>query len=663
MSPEDIFQKALALHQAGNLDQAAALYDELLARFPNHADTLNMRGAVELQRERFSSATPFFERAVSHAPLHGPAHTNLAASHLALGLWEKALASSDLALQADPSLAGAHTNRGHALARLERVTEAVGSYTRALEIQPRALDALKARAQICLDEGRGDEAISDCDRILALEPPTAPILTLRGRALRGQGRLEDALADLEAALTLEPGARLLPGEVAYLSLQLCAWRGLDAKIAAVLDGIERGKLVAEPMMIAALPSSGAQQLNAASIFFKEGSSAPLPYPALRRKPSSRLRVGYFSTDFHDHAVAHLMLGLLEAHDRKSLEVVAYAFGGDPASVLRHRIAAAVDEFIDISEVRDDEVVALCRTSELQIAVDLNGYTGAARLGLFARGVAPLQVNFLGYPGTMGSPRYDYIIGDGWVTPSDRAADFAERIITLPHSYLVNSDIKRHFIARTYRRAELGLPETGFVFCCLNAVFKITPDIFDVWMRLLKQVDGSVLWLSEAGSSTAAQNLRNEAEARGVDPRRLIFAPRTPGPEYLSRFRVADLFLDTLYYNAHATASDALLVGLPVLTRPGDAFASRVAASLNQTVGTPELIAQDLGSYERMAIHLATHPEALSAIRSRLEQTAAKSPLFDAPRFARNIEAAYREMWSRYEQGLAPDHIKIVEART
>lgn len=662
MNPHEVYQKAVALHQAGRFAGAMVLYDQLLTQFPTHADTLHLRGVIDLQQGRFDDAIAFFDRALAVSPRAVAALTNRAAACLALGRVEEALVNADDALAIDSSLITAHSNRGHALARLGRMDDALASFDRALELRPDFPDALVGRARLLQDESRFAEAMSDCDRLLAVQPRNPEALVLRGRAKRALGRLEEALADLEAAFALRTDIPLLAGEIAHLSQQLCVWSGFEAKVAAVLTAIDAGQLAAEPLVVTALPSTGPQQLKAAATFFDKNAPPPLSFP-LRSAPSGgKLRVGYFSSDFHDHAVAHLMLGVLESHNRSDFEIVAYASGGDPNSAMRQRIAAAVDDFVDISAVPDDEVVERCRSSGLQIAVDLNGYTGGVRTGIFAMGAAPVQVNFLGYPGTLGTDRYHYIIADGVVAPPEHADQFAERIVQMPHTYLVNNDIKRHFIARTFTRAEVGLPETGFVFCCFNAVFKITPDVFDIWMRLLKVIEESVLWLSEDGDSAAARNLQREARVRGVASDRIVFSRRTPGPEYLSRFRVADLFLDTFYYNAHATASDALLVGLPVLTRLGQTFASRVGASLLTTAGLPELIAADSVGYEKTALHLATHPGALAGLRERLRQPQVTSALFDARRFARNLESAYCEMWRRHAQGLAPDRIAVTENR-
>jgi predicted O-linked N-acetylglucosamine transferase (SPINDLY family) len=371
----------------------------------------------------------------------------------------------------------------------------------------------------------------------------------------------------------------------------------------------------------------------------------------------KLRLGYFSADLHEHPVGQLIVGLLEAHDRSQFEIYAFSFGGTPDGPTRRRIAAACDRFIDGLGMQDADIACLARENGVHIAVDLNGYTALSRPGIFAAGAAPIQVNYLGYPATMGSPCHHYIIGDRFVTPAEHYDGFSERVVTMPHTYLVTNNIKGHVPSRLSARSELGIPESAFIFCCFNATFKITPDAFASWMRILAAVEDSILWLSDPGPA-GKRNLRREAKAQGIAPDRLVFAPRTVGLDYLARYRVADLFLDTFYYNAHATASEALMVGLPVVTRLGCAFAGRVAASLLSAIGMPELIAADTPGYERIALDLARDPVALKATREKLLGNASSHPLFDTKRYARDLEAAFREMWTRHEQGLAPDHITV-----
>ncbi|MFN3399617.1 MAG: glycosyltransferase, partial [Ferrovibrio sp.] len=370
----------------------------------------------------------------------------------------------------------------------------------------------------------------------------------------------------------------------------------------------------------------------------------------------RLRVGYFSADFHRHATAFLMAGLFEQHDRSRFEIFGISFGKSYQDDMRRRLIAGMEHFIDVYGKSDAEIVALARDLELDIAIDLKGYTLNARAGIFASRVAPLQASYLGYPGTMGAGFIDYIIADGVVIPPEHDAHYTEAVVRLPGSYQV-TDSRREIAARDFSRADCGLPQDGFVFCCFNNTYKITPDIFDIWMRLLQAVPGSVLWLLEA-SAGVADRLKAEAQTRGVAPERLVFAPRMDQAEHLARQRLANLFLDTFHYNAHTTASDALWAGLPVLTKLGDSFAGRVAASLLQAAGLPELITTSSADYEKLTLALATDPARLMALRQKLAATRDTCPLFDTPRFTRGIEVAFEAMQARRQRGLPPGAISV-----
>jgi predicted O-linked N-acetylglucosamine transferase (SPINDLY family) len=359
-------------------------------------------------------------------------------------------------------------------------------------------------------------------------------------------------------------------------------------------------------------------------------------------------VAYLSADFHDHATAYLMAEFFERHDSTRFETIAISFGPDRQDGMRQRLRQAFGQFIDVRGHSDAEVAQLLRSLEVDIAVDLKGYTQDCRTGILARRCAPVQVNYLGFPGTMGAPYIDYIVGDATVTPPGCERFYTEHIVRLPHSYQVN-DRQRAIAAQTPTRQQQGLPDEGFVFACFNNNYKITPEVFGIWMRLLAQVQGSVLWLL-ADNDAAPAHLRSEAAARGIDSRRLVFAPRAPLPEHLARHRLADLFLDTLPYNAHTTASDALWAGLPVLTCLGASFAGRVAASLLRAAGLPELVATSLADYEALAFALATTPGRLAALRARLERSRLECPLFDTAAFVRSMERAYEEMVRRARAG-------------
>ncbi|HEY2591267.1 MAG TPA: hypothetical protein VGI35_06715, partial [Steroidobacteraceae bacterium] len=425
-------------------------------------------------------------------------------------------------------------------------------------------------------------------------------------------------------------------------------------VAQLSGAIERGRCVLRPFAALSLFDSPSLQRKVAGIWARETCRpAKRLGPVRRHRWHEKVRVGYFSADFRNHAVSILAAELFERHDRRRFELTAFAVGPDIRDEVRTRVEAAFDRFIPAFDRSDEEVAALARHLEIDIAVDLGGYTQHARPGIFARRAAPIQVGYLGYLGTMGADFMDYLIADQIIVPPERRRHYAEKIAYLS-SYQVN-DSKRHAAARAFSRAELGLPSTGFVFCCFNANYKINPEMFASWMRILTAVPGSVLFLL-GGSPAAERNLREHAERSGMEPARLVFGGKLPYADYLARYRAADLFLDTLPYNAGTTASDALWMGLPVLTCAGEAFSARMGASLLTAVGLPELITVDRSHYERLAVELATRPDALAAIGRRLEEARSGAALFDTTRFTGELEALYERMYRRHHLGLLPEHL-------
>jgi predicted O-linked N-acetylglucosamine transferase (SPINDLY family) len=370
----------------------------------------------------------------------------------------------------------------------------------------------------------------------------------------------------------------------------------------------------------------------------------------------RIRIGYFSADFRSHATSYLLAELLELHDRERFEVSAFSFGPSSPDPMRQRVESACDRFVDVRGSSDQEVAELARKMEIDIAIDLMGFTHLCRPGIFALRAAPVQVSYLGYPGTMGVPYMDYLIADSTVIPEGDEAGYQEKIIRLPDCYQVN-DRKRSIADGAFAREDLGLPREGFVFCCFNNSCKITPRAFDVWMRILERVEGSVLWLLE-DNAAASRNLRQEAERRHLSANRLVFAERMPAPAHLARHRAADLFLDTFPYNAHTTASDALWAGLPLLTCLGNTFAGRVAASLLTAVNLPELVAATPKEYEEKAVELAADPRRIDELKSRLVEQRSTATLFDTPRFARYLEAALQIIHERQLAGLPPEQTRV-----
>jgi predicted O-linked N-acetylglucosamine transferase (SPINDLY family) len=474
--------------------------------------------------------------------------------------------------------------------------------------------------------------------------------------LRLAGRFEAAAADYAMAGSLSPDIKFLTGAHLEARLQACAWLGIEAEIARATAGIERGDAVSHPFTCMAFSDSPDLQRKAAQIWVRETCPADASLgPITRRPPGGKIRIGYFSSDFREHPVSRLVAELIETHDRSRFEVSAFAWGPPSRDELRQRLERAFDRFLDVQGKSNKEIAILARGMSLDIAVDLGGHTHGSRPGIFAMRAAPLQINYLGYPGTSGASYMDYLIADPVLIPTELQRHYSEKVIYLP--YFQANDSKRRISDRTFTRQELGLPASGVVFCCFNTSYKIAPGTMDSWMRILGRVPGSVLLLF-AADAAVAENLRREARNRAVAPERLCFAGKLPPSDYLARYRAADLFLDTLPYNAGTVASDALWAGLPVLTRVGTAFAGRMAASLLQSVGLPELIASTADEYENLAVALANDPQRRLNLRRTLTQRRLDETLFDTRNFARHLETGYAEILRKHLANLPPDHVVV-----
>ncbi|TAL09577.1 MAG: tetratricopeptide repeat protein [Nitrospirae bacterium] len=653
---------ALQHHQAGRLQEAEALYSQILQAQPNHPDALHLLGVVAHHGGRHQIAVDRIGRAIALNPGVAEFHNNIGEAYRALGKSQEAIASYQRALALKPGFAEAQYNLGLLHGQLGRLAEAEACYRRALAANPAYAAAHNNLGNVVKEQGKTEEAAAHYRRAVALKPDFAEAHNNLGALLQEQGRVKEAVGCFRQALSFKPDYAEAENQLMHQCQQLCEWNRFDELVERQRRRIRHSpsSLIA-PFTMLCLPSSPSEQLACARNWVANRLSR---VAALRegigfrftRTPKSRLRLGYLSTDYCEHPVAHLIAELFELHDRTAFEVFAYSYGPDDGGATRARITRACDRFVDIRAASFEQAAGLIHKDGVDILIDLTGYTKGARTEIVALRPAPIQVNYLGYTGTMGAEFIDYMLTDAFITPPGQEVDYAEALVYLPGCWLVH-DRKRHVAERTPTRKECGLPGQGFVFCCFNSTHKIIPMVFDVWMRVLQEVPGSVLWLLESNSGVS-ENLRREAKARGVNPARLVFAPRVPAAQHLARLRVAGLFLDTLPFNAHLTASEALWVGLPVLTCPGETFASRVAGSLLQAVELPELIAASLSDYEAKAVRLARSPAALKAVRERLTKNRLAAPLFDSERYARHLEQAYRVMWDRYMRGEAPRPIEV-----
>jgi len=655
--PEVLFNRGSVLQQLGRNDEALACFDQALAIKPDYPDALINRGSLLQELERLDDALACYDAALKLNPKYAQAHNNRGTVLAQLDRTTEALTAYDIAVVIKPDYAEAHYNRGQALRDLGRLDAAHASFDRAVAARPDYAEAAFSRATTLRELDRFDEALASYDQAIAIRSEYAEAWFNRGAMLRERNRFEEALASLDRSAVLKPGQKYLSGARLHARMNICDWTDFDDICSQLTTEVRGGQAAATPFTMLAMPSAPLDQRRCAEIYVADKCPAsPAPLWCGERYAHDRIRIAYLSADFRDHATTYLMAGLFERHDRTQFETTAISFSPGQASDMGRRLRRSFDRFVDVSAQSDDAVARLLRDLEIDIAVDLKGFTQGARTGILAARPAPVQVNYLGYPGTMGAPYIDYVIADRFVIPPDRREGFSERVVCLPDSYQVN-DRDRKISEATPMRSQVGLPRQGFVFCSFNNVYKITPDLFDVWMLLLREIDGSVLWLLDS-NATAPRNLRNEAERRGVAADRLIFAPKLDLADHLARHRLADLFLDTLYCNAHTTASDALWAGLPVLTCAGATFASRVAGSLLSAVGLPELITTSLGVYKDLALQLARDPTRLTAIKARLAGNRDTQPLFDTERFTRHIETAYRSMWERQQRGKAPEDFSV-----
>lgn len=684
------YRRGNLFKDSGDPEAAVASYDRAVALDPNYANAFCNRGVVLGSLNRLDEALASYNRALALNPLDALTYYNRGAVFRALNRPEEALVSCEQAIAVKPDYAEAHCNRGILLQEFKRSDEALESYDRAIALNPGSPLVYLNRASLLQERNQMVEALSDYDRAIEIAPSLADAHFRRGVLLKILKQWETAVASFDRAIALQqdlgeahsnrataliklndfsaaiesydqafalnPDLPFLQGLRLHAKMYLCDWRDFASGVERLIAGINAGSPVSLPFQVLALLDSASLHQKVAQCWTREEYPENRSLPPIPKSVAhDKIRVGYFSADFNEHVVGLIMAELIESHDRSKFEVIAFSCGPDTGDTVRKRLERAFDRFVDVSEKSARETALLARGMNIDIAVDLGGHTHGGATAIFALRAAPIQVNYLGYPGTMGAGYMDYIICDRTVIPETQQRYYDEKVVCLPNSYLPY-DSAREISSRIITREELGLPPTGFVFCCFNNSYKITPRTFDSWMRILGRVESSVLWLSHSFAAIAG-NLRKEASARGVSPERLIFASRVPSlPLHLARHRMADLFLDTLPFNAHSTAMDALWTGLPVLTCVGHSFAGRVAASLLKTIELPELITSTFEEYEEVAVDLAENPRRFADIRQRLARNRHESPLFDMQLFTAHMEAAYAKIYGRYQAGLPPEAI-------
>jgi len=639
-----------------DLEQALDLYAKALGIDPNDSLTHYKIGNLQKDSGLLEAALASYDVTVALDPRHNRAFCNRGVVLQRLKRPQAALASFEKAITLNPEDALSHYNHGALLREMSRLQEALKSYSQAVAISPGYVEALCNRGMLLQELGEWDAALIDFERAIELRPGFAEPHYRRADLLVRMKQYAAAIVSYDEAIACNPTLRFAVGMRRQARMHLCDWGELTADTQLLTAANSSTAARATPFTIMALTDFPPLHHRSAQDWVNEHHPPDdsLGAPP-RREAGGRIRLGYFSADFCEHPVAVLAAQFLELHDRSKYEVIGFSFGPDTQDPMRKRLEKAFDRFLEVRGKSDREVALLARSEGIDIAIDLNGHTAGSRTGIFALRAAPVQISFLGYPGTMGAGYIDYLIADATVIPEESTEHYSEKILHLPDSFLPH-DSGRVIGAHRFTREELGLPPGGMVFCCFNNSYKIMPGTFESWMKILGRVDGSVLWLSQH-NATAMENLRREARSRGIDPGRLLFAERVPSSaEHLARLGAADLFLDTLPYNAHATALDALWAGLPLLTCIGRGFAGRVAASLLKAIGLPELITATAAQYEDLAVELAVNPQRLAAIRLKLAQNRLATPLFDTARLTRNLERAYARVLERSQAGLPPQHL-------
>lgn len=614
--------RAIELQNKGDLAAASKLFHKVLASQTDNAVALYSLSVIALNSGNLAEALQLSERGVKATPLFAPLHFVHGTVLQAMGDKEAALRSFDAALKIQPDYPEVLLNSGAMLRSMFRHSEALERFNRIVSINPDHVSALGNCGIILTEFKQSEQAIAMFERLIKLNP------------------------DYDYAL----------GLLFYERMHICDWTDFATLTQQIVDGVRAGKRACKSLAFMSASDSASDHLLAAQVFARHycPKNAKSFWQGERYR-HEKIRIAYVSPDFREHPVGHLMAGVFELHDKSRFETIAISLGIDDQSRLRARMLKAFDKFIDVREMGSEQIAQMMRDMEIDIAIDLGGYTSDTRTDVFSYRPAPVQVNYLGYPGTMGTDYIDYILADRHIIPPEHQQFYSEKVVYLPDTYLP-TDGSVCISERTPSRAECGLPETGVVFCSFSHDYKISPPVFDVWMRLLNQVPGSVLWLMSRGE-LAQRNLRKEAEARGVDASRLVFAGRVPLVEdHLARYRQADMFLDTHPYNAHTTAADALMAGLPVVTYVGNSFPSRVAGSLLNAMGVPELIAHSLDEYEALALKLAQQPALLAETKARIVANKSSCSLFDTKAFCFNLEAAYVAMWRAQQLGDVCDEL-------
>ena len=644
-----------ALKDQGKLEEAREAYNKALAVKPDYAEAHNNVGNTLKDDGKLKEAIEAYKKALAIKPDYAEAHNNMGNSFKEQSRLEEAIVSYNKALAIKPDYAEAYYNMGNAFKEQGKLEEVREAYSKALAIKPDYAEAHNNMGNVLKDQGKLKEAMVSFEKALSLKHDYAEPYFNIGDALYENGKLDKAVEAYIRALSIKP-ANVYRAQKLHVQAHMCDWLAMNEDLASLKAlGID-GQAVS-PFQVFSLEDVPERHQLRSELYARENfRQKPLPLPGMPSKKPDKLRIGYFSTDYGEHPVAYLIAKVLEQHNRNEFEVFGYSLHGNQQDELRQRLVDSFDRFVDVQKLSNKDVALKARQDGIDIAIDLNGYTQNSRTKIFAYRAAPIQINYLGFPGTTGADFMDYIVADRHVIPPENQKYFNEKILYLPNTYMP-TDNGRELSEKHMTRRDMGLPEDAFVFCCFNNNYKITGLEFDIWMRLLNNVEGSVLWLRQS-NEWSELNIKKEAQRRKVDPERVVFAGRIPIAEHLARQRLADLFIDTFSFNAHTTATEALWASLPVVTKTGQGFAARVAGSLLNSVGLPELITKNEHDYEMLILELATNPSKLSKVRKKLAANLLEQPLFDTEQYTKHLEDGYKQAYQNYFEGNTPATITL-----
>ena len=686
------FNEALTFFKKGQLKEAKNLCLEILKGHPNNFDVLHILGIINFREKNFTESKNLIEKAIKIKPNSFEIHNFFAFVLLNLKKFDLAIKSWDEAIKLNPNYAEAYNNRGNIFFMLENLDDALKSYKQAIKLKPDFADAYNNQGNVFRKLNKNNDAIESYQKATKFEQNHADAYYNLGSIFRKQKKTTSAIKNYEKAIELKPdyvdsyvglgnsylelknnslalesyekAIKLKPdynfllGTIVHTKLKLCLWDNLDRDLKDVEEKVSNLKKISPPFQLLTFNNSIKLQKISAEMWAKQEISSykNILEPIFNKQINKKIKIGYYSADFHDHATSNLMVNLFELHDRSKFEIVGFYFGPESKHEMYIRVSNAFDQFINVKFKTDKEIAQLSRELNIDIAIDLMGFVKNNRFKIFIDRCAPIQVNYLGYPGTLGTNCFEYIIADKTLIPKECQEYYSEKIVYLPNSYQPN-DSKKKISKKIFKREELDLPKNDFVFCSFNQSSKILPKTFDIWMRILKKVDRSVLWLLESNLTTC-ENLKYQADKRGVDSSRIIFAQRLPTEEHLARQKIADLFIDTFPCTGHTTSSDALWAGLPVLTLQGETFASRVSSSLLNAIGLSELITKNSYEYEEKAVELGNNLSKVISLKKKIETNKFTKPLFNTKLFTSHIEQAYLEMNKKYNENKKTENIEI-----